>query len=109
MLLEQWYCDCVRLLFFCRCHLFVCIKSGGIIDAKDRDLSRFKARGGKIVMYFGWADTALNPLMGIDYYEKGNGRFGPETTNLFRLFWFLKWPIPMAESARIDATLSPSR
>ncbi len=43
-------------------------------------------RGGKIVMYFGWADTALNPLMGVDYYEKVSARFGPSTTDFFRLF-----------------------
>src|SRR5262249_30086749 len=32
------------------------------LDAVDPDLSRFKARGGKIVSYVGWADPALNPL-----------------------------------------------
>jgi hypothetical protein len=57
-----------------------------IIDAKDPDLSRFKARGGKIVMYFGWADPALNPMMGINYYEQVSARFGPSTTDFFRLF-----------------------
>jgi feruloyl esterase len=57
-----------------------------IIDAKNPDLTRFKSRGGKIVMYFGWADTALNPLMGVDYYEKVSARFGASTTDFFRLF-----------------------
>ncbi len=57
-----------------------------ILDAKNPDLSRFKSRGGKIVMYYGWADTALNPLMGIDYYEKVSARFGSSTTDFFRLF-----------------------
>jgi hypothetical protein len=57
-----------------------------IIDAKDPDLSRFKARGGKIVMYFGWADPALNPMMGINYYEQVSTRFGASTTDFFRLF-----------------------
>lgn len=57
-----------------------------ILDAKNTDLSRFKARGGKIVMYYGWADTALNPLMGVDYYEKLSARFGASTTDFFRLF-----------------------
>src|SRR6185295_8207966 len=58
----------------------------GILDANNPDLSRFKSRGGKIVMYFGWADTALNPLMGIDYYEKVTARGGQSTTDFFRLF-----------------------
>jgi feruloyl esterase len=57
-----------------------------ILDAKDPDLSRFKARGGKIVMYFGWADAALNPLMGVDYYEKVTARMGPSTADFFRLY-----------------------
>ena len=57
-----------------------------ILDAKNPDLSRFKSRGGKIVMYFGWADTALNPLMGIDYYDQVSARLGPSTTDFFRLF-----------------------
>lgn len=59
---------------------------GAILDAKNPDLSRFKARGGKIVMYFGWADTALNPLMGVDYYEKMNARMGASAPDFFRLF-----------------------
>jgi feruloyl esterase len=58
----------------------------GILDAKNPDLTRFKSRGGKIVMYYGWADTALNPLMGVDYYEKVSARFGASTTDFFRLF-----------------------
>ncbi len=57
-----------------------------ILDATDPDLSRFKARGGKILMYFGWADPALNPLMGVEYYEQVVERVGPTTTDFFRLF-----------------------
>ena len=57
----------------------------GILDATNPDLTRFKSRGGKIIMYFGWADTALNPLMGIDYYQKVNARMRP-ATDFFRLF-----------------------
>jgi tannase/feruloyl esterase len=57
-----------------------------IVNATDTDLSAFKARGGKIVMYFGWADTALNPLMGIDYFEGVSKRFGPATAEFFKLY-----------------------
>lgn len=57
-----------------------------LLDAKNPDLSRFKARGGRVVMYFGWADTALNPLMGIDYFEQVNQRFGSATADFFQLF-----------------------
>ena len=57
-----------------------------ILDATDPDLSAFKARGGKILMYFGWADTRLNPLMGVNYYEDVVEQMGPSTTDFFRLF-----------------------
>jgi hypothetical protein len=56
------------------------------LDAVDPDLSRFKARGGKIVSYYGWADPALNPLMGVGYYESVVNRMGPSTSDFYRLF-----------------------
>ncbi len=57
-----------------------------MLDAIDPDLSRFKTRGGKIVSYFGWADPALNPMMGVRYYEAVMQRLGPSTTDFYRLF-----------------------
>jgi hypothetical protein len=57
-----------------------------LLDATDPDLSAFASRGGKIVMYFGWADTALTPYMGIDYYEKVAARHGARTQDFMRLF-----------------------
>ena len=57
-----------------------------LLDARDPDLSDFKSRGGKIVMYFGWADTALSPIMGIDYYEKVTAKIGSATRDFYRLF-----------------------
>ncbi len=32
-----------------------------ILDANDPDLSAFRRHGGKLLMYFGWADPQLNP------------------------------------------------
>ncbi len=57
-----------------------------ILNATDPDLSAFKDRGGRILMYYGWAEPALNPLMGIDYYERVREQMGPQTTDFFRLF-----------------------
>jgi hypothetical protein len=57
-----------------------------VLDATDPDLSRFKARGGKIVSYFGWADGALNPLMGVNYYESVRQTMGPSTADFYRMF-----------------------
>jgi feruloyl esterase len=56
------------------------------LDATDPNLSRFHARGGKILSYFGWADPALNPMMGISYYDSVVARMGPSTTDFYRLF-----------------------
>lgn len=57
-----------------------------ILDATDTDLSKFRDRGGRLFMYFGWADPALNPMMGVEYYESVMKRMGPATTDFFRLF-----------------------
>jgi feruloyl esterase len=56
------------------------------LDATDTDLSGFQKRGGKLLMYFGWADPALNPMMGVEYYEAVTERMGAGTKNFFRLF-----------------------
>ena len=57
-----------------------------ILDATDPDLTRFRDSGGKMLMYFGWADPALNPLMGVDYYERAELVTGGGTRDFFRLF-----------------------
>jgi feruloyl esterase len=56
------------------------------LDATDPNLTRFRDRGGKIVSYFGWADPALNPMMGIQYYEAVSRTMGPSAANFYRLF-----------------------
>jgi feruloyl esterase len=56
------------------------------LDATNPNLTRFRDRGGKIVSYFGWADPALNPMMGIQYYESVARTMGPSTRNFYRLF-----------------------
>jgi feruloyl esterase len=57
-----------------------------ILDATDTDLTRFRQHGGKLLMYFGWADPALNPMMGVEYYEAVTERMGGGTRDFFRLF-----------------------
>lgn len=59
---------------------------GKIMNATDPDLSRFRDRGGKLLMYFGWADPALNPRTGVEYYEEVTRTLGPSTRNFFRLY-----------------------
>jgi feruloyl esterase len=56
-----------------------------LLDATDPDLRAFRARGGKILMYFGWAEPALNPVRGIQYFEEVQKTTGP-SDDFFRLF-----------------------
>jgi feruloyl esterase len=65
-------------------HLFN--EVGKLMNATDPDLSRFRDRGGKILMYMGWADPALNPLMGVGYYEDVLRQMGPSTREFFKLY-----------------------
>ncbi len=58
----------------------------GILDATDPDLTRFRSRGAKLLMYFGWADPQLNPVTAIEYYEKVKEHMGPQTGDFFRVF-----------------------
>jgi feruloyl esterase len=55
-------------------------------DAKNPDLSNFKKRGGKLLMTYGWADSILQPMMGVNYYEQAVAKNGSGTTQFFRLF-----------------------
>jgi len=49
-----------------------------IYDARDPDLSRFAARGGKLVLFHGWADMALQPRLTIDYYQHVQAQMGAD-------------------------------
>jgi fermentation-respiration switch protein FrsA (DUF1100 family) len=40
-----------------------------IYNATSPDLRAFKAHGGKLLIWHGWADAAISPLMTIRYYE----------------------------------------
>lgn len=52
------------------------------------DLAPFERHGGKLLMYFGWADALLSPRAGVDYYERVTERMGgiERTQTFFRLF-----------------------
>jgi feruloyl esterase len=58
------------------------------IDANNPDLSAFKARGGKLVMYSGWADPVVPPGDVVRYYDATQYFMGSaaRTQDFFRLF-----------------------
>jgi hypothetical protein len=45
------------------------IRIRSVLDATDPDLMAFRDRGGKLMMYFGWADSGPNPRIGTRYYK----------------------------------------
>ena len=44
-------------------------KTGSRLNATDADLSQFRARGGKLILFHGWSDPAIPPQSTIDYYQ----------------------------------------
>ncbi len=43
---------------------------GWMLDAGSSDLSEFRNRGNKLILYHGWNDPEHSPLATIDYYER---------------------------------------
>jgi len=54
-----------------------------IIDSTDPDLSRFAARGGKLIMWDGWADTGSTPFGTLTYYDAAARYLGQRATDRF--------------------------
>jgi feruloyl esterase len=56
------------------------------IDALTSDLSAFKAHGGKLLMYHGWADPTIPPGHTVLYYESVLAKMGKKQDDWLRLF-----------------------
>ncbi|KAF1046317.1 tannase/feruloyl esterase family alpha/beta hydrolase [Xylophilus sp.] len=61
---------------------------GPLVDQVNPDIAAFKARGGKAIVYQGWADPVVNAADTIGYYEQVRSRQGSQaaTDDFFRLF-----------------------
>jgi feruloyl esterase len=55
-------------------------------DAVDPDLRDFEERGGKLLIYNGWADHSTPPARAIQYYEEVERVHGERTRDFTRLF-----------------------
>lgn len=60
-----------------------------VLDASDADISAFQARGGKLLLMHGTADTAVPPQNTIDYYQRLVGRFGQQSLDEFVRFYIV--------------------
>jgi feruloyl esterase len=59
----------------------------GFVDATNPDLRKFKAHGGRLLLYAGWADTGITPKNTVDYYQSVVNTMGKnDTKNFARLF-----------------------
>jgi hypothetical protein len=61
---------------------------GSILNATDPNLSHYKSKGGKLIMYHGWSDPALSTYGTIYYYEQVVNKIGglDKATEFNRLF-----------------------
>jgi feruloyl esterase len=50
------------------------------------DLGAFKARGGKLLMYHGWSDTAISPENSVNMYTEIGKKTGGKEESWARLF-----------------------
>jgi hypothetical protein len=57
-----------------------------LLNVTSPNLDNFRARGGKLLMYHGFADPLISPQTSIDYYTRVAQREDGQTQNYFRLF-----------------------
>src|SRR4051812_21257127 len=55
------------------------------LNATNPDLSGFKSKGHKLLLWHGWADTGLSPLATIKYYDEVKAR-DPKADEFVRMF-----------------------
>ena len=58
-------------------------KTAADLDSTDPDLSRFAARGGKLIVYHGWNDPAISPWNTIAYYQSVQRQMGAGKVDSF--------------------------
>ena len=58
-----------------------------LLDATQADLTPFAAAGGKLVIYHGLADAALNAMRTLEYYEAVRAEVGEEIAQQFVRFY----------------------
>jgi pimeloyl-ACP methyl ester carboxylesterase len=60
-------------------------RTAAAINATNPDLSAFKSKGHKLLLWHGWADAGLSPLATIKYYDEVKKR-DPKADEFVRMF-----------------------
>jgi feruloyl esterase len=66
--------------------LALALKNASFVEASDPDLSKFRARGGKLLLWHGWADPGPAPENTINYYTQTAQTTGGGSQGWMRLF-----------------------
>src|SRR5579872_269247 len=60
-------------------------RTASFLNATNPDLSAFKSKGRKLILWHGWSDAGLSPLGTITYYEHVQAR-DPQMNDFARMF-----------------------
>lgn len=60
-----------------------------LFDATSPDLSAFAARGGKLIIWHGWADPHISPINSIAYHEAVRRQMGAAKADSFERLYLL--------------------
>ena len=58
-------------------------KTAAALNATDPDLSPFRARGGKLILYHGWNDPAIPAVNTVNYYGEVVGKLSQSNADAF--------------------------
>jgi hypothetical protein len=61
-------------------------KFAALFNSTNPDLSKFHARGGKLIQYHGWGDAAISPFNSVNYAESVRAKMGASSAAFYRLF-----------------------
>lgn len=59
---------------------------GSIYNATDPNIAAFQGRGGKLIMWHGWADIAVPPMSTVEYYRAVKKHLGPAADNFLKVY-----------------------
>jgi feruloyl esterase len=61
-------------------------QSDRIYNATDPDLGEFNRRGGKMIVYHGWADFGISPLRTVEYFQQVATVLGDDVAKFLQLY-----------------------